>query len=308
MKPWALTARQASMLREMNLAPLWRLRGREVSVVPEPGLLDEVQAITSPTRTEAVAPALGQAAEAASRVANVLPADAGLRQVWPDGASAQRRASEASPPMGKLLPEPLSPAPREATPDVAGADWMELEARIHACKSCGLCESRLQAVVGTGERRARWMFVGEAPGQEEDRAGLPFVGLAGQLLDAMLAALGLRRGEDVYIANAVKCRPPFNRTPMPEEIHACLPYLQRQIELVQPQLILALGRPAAYALLGQEVKINAVRGQVFERDGVPVVVSYHPAYLLRNPADKSRAWEDLLFARRVLTARSQNLD
>jgi len=144
------------------------------------------------------------------------------------------------------------------------------------------------------------MLVGEGPGAEEDQRGEPFVGQAGRLLDNMLAAIGLRRGEDVYIANAVKCRPPHNRTPERGEIAACLPYLERQIALVQPRLLLALGRPAAQALLAREVAISAARGRTFEHAGIPVVVTYHPAYLLRNPQDKAKAWEDLCFARRLM--------
>ena len=146
--------------------------------------------------------------------------------------------------------------------------------------------------------------MGEAPGREEDLRGEPFVGAAGQLLDRMLAAIGLRRGDDVYIANALKCRPPHNRTPQAGEVATCLPFLHRQIELLQPELIVALGRPAALALLGTEISISAARGKVLRAavSGLPVVVSYHPAYLLRNPQDKAKAWEDLCFARRTVEA------
>ncbi|TDN55696.1 uracil-DNA glycosylase family 4 [Azoarcus indigens] len=144
------------------------------------------------------------------------------------------------------------------------------------------------------------MLVGEGPGAEEDLRGEPFVGQAGKLLDNMLAAVGLKRGEGVYIANAVKCRPPHNRTPESGEIDSCLPFLARQIELVQPKLLVALGRPAAQALLNMEVRIGAARGHVFRYRDTPVLITYHPAYLLRNPQDKSKAWEDLCFARRIM--------
>lgn len=144
------------------------------------------------------------------------------------------------------------------------------------------------------------MLVGEGPGAEEDQRGEPFVGQAGRLLDNMLAAVGLTREEGVYIANAVKCRPPHNRTPEAGEIAACLPFLERQIALVQPRLLIALGRPAALALLNTEVSIGAARGKRFDRKGIPVVVTYHPAYLLRNPQDKGKAWEDLCLARRLV--------
>lgn len=180
------------------------------------------------------------------------------------------------------------------------ADWAELEAQIRRCRACELCQNRQQAVPGTGDHQATWMLVGEAPGADEDMAGLPFVGKAGQLLDAMIAALGLNRTQGVYIANAVKCRPPENRTPETAEMDACNAFLNHQIAWIQPQIILALGRPAAYAVLGQEASIQSMRGAVHyrEQDGrkIPVIVTYHPAYLLRQPAEKSKAWQDLLLA------------
>jgi DNA polymerase len=144
------------------------------------------------------------------------------------------------------------------------------------------------------------MLVGEGPGAEEDQRGEPFVGAAGKLLDAMLGAIGLKRGEGVYIANAVKCRPPHNRIPQADEIATCFPYLERQIALVRPRILIALGRPAAQALLATEVSIGASRGRIFHYRATPLVVTYHPAYLLRNQADKAKAWEDLCFARRLL--------
>ena len=190
-----------------------------------------------------------------------------------------------------------------ATVSAEGLGWDELEQRIRACHACRLSERRTQAVPGVGDREADWLFVGEGPGAEEDARGEPFVGQAGKLLDAMLASLGLARGQNVYIANAVKCRPPGNRTPEASEMAACQPYLERQIALLQPRIIVALGRPAAQTLLGGEVKINAARGRLFDRAGIPVVVTYHPAYLLRNPQDKAKAWEDLCFARAALAPR-----
>lgn len=204
-------------------------------------------------------------------------------------------------------------APVEADPDPAPAsvlrveksspatpDWDTLESEIRACARCGLCHQRQQAVPGVGDRQADWLFVGEGPGAEEDARGEPFVGQAGKLLDNMLASIGLRRGEDVYIANAVKCRPPNNRTPELEEIATCRSYLERQIALIQPKLIVALGRPAAQTLLQAEVKIGAARGQLHRYGEIPVIVTYHPAYLLRNLPDKARAWEDLCFMRATM--------
>lgn len=199
----------------------------------------------------------------------------------------------------RVVPEPVvneTPGTAASDDPVARMDWDALEASVRSCTRCGLHKQRRQAVPGVGDRKANWLFVGEGPGAEEDARGEPFVGAAGKLLDAMLGAMGKERGKDVYIANAVKCRPPGNRTPETEEIQACLPYLHRQIELLEPSMIVALGRPAAQSLLAREIKIGPARGQRFEFRGIPVVVSYHPAYLLRTPADKGKAWEDLCFA------------
>jgi uracil-DNA glycosylase len=171
---------------------------------------------------------------------------------------------------------------------------------VAACTACTLCRTRHRAVPGVGDPRAEWMFIGEAPGAEEDARGEPFVGQAGRLLDNMLAALGLDRRKGVYIANVLKCRPPNNRTPEPLEVDACRPYLERQIELIRPRLIVALGRSAASALLNVDASIASLRGRVHRLQGRPLIVTYHPAYLLRNLPDKAKAWEDLLFARRVL--------
>ncbi len=194
--------------------------------------------------------------------------------------------------------QPVPPAP--VGEDIASMDWGTLAHTVAGCRACALCEQRKQAVFGVGDKRAQWLFVGEGPGAEEDARGEPFVGQAGKLLDAMLAAIGLKRGEGVYIANAVKCRPPDNRTPQAAEIAACNPYLQRQIALIAPRLIVALGRPAAQALLGREVNISEVRGKLFDVGGTPLIITWHPAYLLRNQHDKARAWEDLVFARQQM--------
>jgi len=189
-----------------------------------------------------------------------------------------------------------------ALPDVSALDWDSLEEAVRTCRQCGLCAQRKQAVFGVGSRSGPWMFVGEGPGADEDEQGDPFVGQAGKLLDSMLAASGLARGRDVYIANVVKCRPPGNRTPTPEEAAACAGYLDRQIELVAPRLLVALGKTAAIRLLGTEASLASLRGRMHRYKGIPVVVTYHPAYLLRTLPDKARAWEDLLFARHALAA------
>lgn len=183
---------------------------------------------------------------------------------------------------------------------VPSMDWTALRETVAACTACGLCKRRKQAVFGVGSETAPWLFVGEGPGADEDEQGEPFVGQAGKLLDGMLAAVGIRRGREAYIANVVKCRPPGNRTPTPEEAGACAPYLDRQIDLIAPRLIVALGKTAAIRLLQTEASLGSLRGQVHSYRGTPLVVTYHPAYLLRNLPDKAKAWEDLLFARRTL--------
>lgn len=184
--------------------------------------------------------------------------------------------------------------------------WQALRSSVAGCTQCPLHESRTQTVFGVGSESADWMVVGEAPGAEEDRLGEPFVGRAGHLLDEMLKALGQSR-DTVYIANILKCRPPNNRDPRPEEAARCAPYLQRQIELLGPRIILAVGRVAAQNLLATDATIGRLRGRIFHYgDGqVPVVVTYHPAYLLRRPSEKAKAWKDLLLASRVAAGRLQ---
>ena len=180
-------------------------------------------------------------------------------------------------------------------------DWVELEAAVRSCTKCSLHATRIQTVFGVGHHRAQWMFIGEAPGGDEDRQGEPFVGRAGQLLNAILFAIGLKR-EEVYIANVLKCRPPGNRDPQPEEVTQCEPYLLRQIELIKPRLIVALGRHAAHSLLKTEVPLGKLRGQRMYYHGTTLLVTYHPAYLLRNPADKRKVWDDLCLAKTVMAA------
>jgi uracil-DNA glycosylase len=179
-------------------------------------------------------------------------------------------------------------------------EWIPLKAAVSGCVSCGLHKTRTQTVFGVGDEDADWMLIGEAPGAEEDRLGEPFVGQAGRLLDNMLAAIGLKRGDNVYIANVLKCRPPGNRNPQPEEVAKCTPHLLRQIELIKPKLIVAMGRFAAQTLLNTDASIAALRGSVHRYAGVPLIVTYHPAYLLRNLPDKAKAWADLVFARKTM--------
>ena len=212
-----------------------------------------------------------------------------------------RRGLEEEPGAADPAPAPgpaQQPAPA-AAPATAldGVEWHELQQRVAGCTRCELHATRTQTVFGTGSTRARWMFVGEAPGAEEDRQGEPFVGRAGQLLNAMLDAVGLSR-QQVYIANILKCRPPRNRDPRPAEAASCREYLDRQIELLDPVLIVAIGRIAAQNLLATDAALGRLRGRVHELGPAkrPVIVTYHPAYLLRSPREKRKAWHDLLFA------------
>ncbi|WP_027799544.1 uracil-DNA glycosylase family protein [Paraburkholderia dilworthii] len=182
-------------------------------------------------------------------------------------------------------------------PAIHTLDWDALSERASTCERCRLCEKRTKTVFGVGDRNADWMLIGEAPGENEDRVGEPFVGQAGKLLDNMLRSLTLARDANVYIANVIKCRPPGNRNPEPDEVARCESYLQRQVGLVKPKLIVALGRFAAQSLLKTDASISSLRGRVHEYEGVPVIVTYHPAYLLRSLPDKAKAWADLCLAR-----------
>jgi DNA polymerase len=236
----------------------------------------------------------------------------------PAAAAAPATAAALAPAKAAAdaVPAPAAPVPtanaRPAPPgqpqqrtDVATLGWDELRAAVAACQACALGRSRQQTVFGVGHPHAHWMIIGEAPGEQEDRQGEPFVGAAGQLLDNMLQAIGLTRAEapperQVFIANTLKCRPPKNRNPEPAETAQCAPFLARQIALVQPRIILAMGRFAAQALLTSDEPLGKLRGRVHQYRGVPVVVTYHPAYLLRTLADKARAWEDLCLAATVV--------
>lgn len=252
-------------------------RERQIAMLREIGVPTWLPAAT----------AAAEGAVAAQAVPDALPAAA--------PAPAPNRGAEAS-------PAAASGAVRVDAGRVAGLGWDDLRAAVAACQACGLCQTRRQTVFGVGHPQAHWMVVGEAPGEQEDLRGEPFVGAAGQLLDRMLAALGLTRAEaaesftparQVYIANTLKCRPPRNRNPEAAELAQCEPFLIRQIELLQPKVILAMGRFAVQALLRSDEAIGRLRGRVHHYQGVPLVVTYHPAYLLRNPADKAKAWDDL---------------
>jgi len=213
-------------------------------------------------------------------------------------AVAARPAQAASHPAAVAFAAPTAAAAEARAAAIAGMDWQDLKAAVQGCTICGLRAGCTQTVFGVGDESARWMMVGEAPGADEDRRGEPFVGRAGQLLNSMLAAVGVKR-EQAYIANILKCRPPNNRDPKPEEAELCRPYLERQIALVKPRLILAVGRIAAQNLLQTDTPIGRLRGTVYKLGDLPVVVTYHPAYLLRSPGEKRKAWDDLKLAMRV---------
>ena len=217
----------------------------------------------------------------------------GLGPVW-------RLRQEKNPPVSAETRTAETGGSREE--QVARMQWPELKAAVHNCTACGLRAGCTQTVFGVGDASANWLLVGEAPGAEEDRLGEPFVGQAGKLLDNMLAALGLARDNNVYIANVLKCRPPGNRNPEPQEVATCSPYLLRQIDLIRPKLIVAMGRFAVQTLLNTDATIGSLRGKVHQYHGVPLVVTYHPAYLLRNLPDKAKAWADLVFARRTIAS------
>jgi DNA polymerase len=230
--------REEAVLRELNLYPLWKRKGR-----------------VAPMQAEAPAP-MPTAVEARAEIAL--------------GNSREQTIRELG--------------------------WPELKTMVRDCTACKLRAGCTQTVFGVGDEKAAWLFVGEGPGADEDAQGEPFVGQAGKLLDNMLMAIKLKRGKDVYIGNIVKCRPPGNRTPEADEIATCVPYLQRQIALIQPKIIVALGKTAATALLGKDATLASLRGRLHEYCGIPLVITYHPAYLLRTPADKAKAWQDLCLA------------
>lgn len=283
-----LDERQRAMLAEMGIRVWWPQK--------QPSPLPEVTAVRS--ELDAIRPEFGT-----------------VRPEPVEGQAASARHQQAQPERGITQPERgaartaqvQGAVPAEAVPLPPGVDqmdWGTLQATVAQCRACGLCQGRKNTVFGVGDRSAQWMVIGEAPGENEDLQGEPFVGQAGKLLDNMLKAIGLNRaveGEQdgqagVYIANTLKCRPPGNRNPDPLELQTCAPYLARQVALVQPKIILAMGRFAVQSLLQTTEPIGKLRGRVHQYEGVPVVVTYHPAYLLRNPADKAKAWADLVLA------------
>ena len=253
-----MSAHRDEILKELGLWPVWRLRKPP-------------------------------AADALSGSAGASPAV----EVLSDSTGSSPARPKRSPSVAGGVPAlPLDPHAAE----IMGMDWLQLKAGVAGCTACPLHKGRNKTVFGVGDEQAEWLFIGEGPGADEDAKGEPFVGQAGKLLDNMLAAIGLKRGQNVYIANTVKCRPPGNRNPEPLEVAQCEPYLHRQIELIRPKLIVALGKVAAVNLLKREASVASLRGKVLEYQGTPLIITYHPAYLLRSLPEKAKAWEDLCFA------------
>ena len=261
------------MLRELNLYPQWVRRSHNVSVAEAP--------VPAPIAGDVEAVAAATVIEPASRLGG-------------GEADTQRSA------MGIVALNPsYESSPSDRGDGIANLNWSELKQQVRDCTACKLRAGCTQTVLGVGDEKADWLFVGEGPGADEDARGEPFVGQAGKLLDNMLMAIKLKRGKNVYIANIVKCRPPGNRTPEADEIATCLPYLERQIALIQPKLIVALGKVASNALLGRDATIASLRGKLHDYHGIPLIVTYHPAYLLRTPSEKAKAWQDLCLAVRT---------
>ncbi|QRQ88816.1 uracil-DNA glycosylase [Cupriavidus oxalaticus] len=301
-------SRRARFLEALGITAEWVPRARDDA--PQAEAVSEAVAFVEPVVEPVVEPAVEHIAEviaepvtvaapAAAPVVEAAPAiETAIPVVPVDLVEAPVSRARPEPSLVPAGPEPDSAqAEREAA--IAAMAWPALDAAVAGCTACGLCQTRTNTVFGVGDRQAEWMLVGEAPGENEDLQGEPFVGQAGKLLDNMLGALGLARGRNVFIANVLKCRPPGNRNPQPAEVAQCEPFLRRQIALVRPRVIVVLGRFAAQSLLRTTTPIGKLRGTVHTYEGIPVVVTYHPAYLLRTLTDKARAWEDLCLAREV---------
>lgn len=314
---------QRIWLREIGMERLWMRpapAAARPAVVPQAPVSEPVLAPglapAAPARDIAPAPVSPTVASPAPAVPQAVavsaaPAEPVVPTTRSNGrpgipASILNRTGPPPRPVPKAAEDEAVEAPRiPVAQAVKNATLDELREQVVACTACGLCDGRRHAVFGQGATPTRWLVVGEAPGEQEDRQGHPFVGRSGQLLDAMLAAVGMSRETDVFITNVIKCRPPGNRNPKPEEIAACSPYLMRQIALLKPERILVLGRFAAQTLLGTDATIGSLRGRVHalktdEGVEIPVIVSYHPAYLLRSPSEKARAWQDLKLASRMV--------
>jgi len=270
------------MLNELELLPVWK--SRQIS---QPAVIEKV--------TETVIASEYMPAQ-------IIP----VESLQPEPVELEASQAELTPVELTIVEsaetEPNLLVKQARSASIMQMDWPSLQACVSACQACNLAQTRTQTVFGVGDPNADWLIVGEAPGAEEDRKGEPFVGQAGKLLDNMLAAIQLKRGSNVYIANVLKCRPPENRDPHGEEVVQCDPFLKRQVELIKPKLIIALGKFAAQSLLASDATVTSMRGKLHDYHGVPVIVTYHPAYLLRNLPDKAKAWEDLCLAKRTMAS------
>ena len=295
------------VLAEIGVGPVWVRRHVTAAQANESQVASVVSVALAPSSPDeqvsaaATAPVLAPvSASAPTRPAAALPQDDGLPS-WlteMDGVDAESVSPGFIPDDDEDDDVPVA----RVNPAIQTMDWGKLKDTVTACQQCGLCQGRKNAVFGVGDEKAKWLFIGEGPGRNEDQQGEPFVGPAGKLLDNMLVAMGLKRGDNAYIANIVKCRATDadgkDRVPSPQEIASCLPYLQRQIALIEPTVLVALGKTAALALLGLDpaTPVSKLRGTVHRYQGLPLVVTYHPAYLLRQLGDKSKAWSDLCLA------------
>lgn len=300
------------VLRELELLPVWRPRA--APALPDNEAVKRPAPVSAAAPNAAGAPATMKASTPETAAASAAGEEEAMRTEYQElpAGEPQMPVEEIPPAEPAILQAPLeaedidvpsaaeSPMGDDRRERIMRMDWPELQQAVEHCPACNLCQTRTKTVFGVGDLDADWLLIGEAPGAEEDRKGEPFVGQAGRLLDNMLAAIRLKRGDNVYIANVLKCRPPDNRDPHGEEVYQCDPYLKRQVELIRPRLIVALGKFAAQSLLNSKDSIASMRGKQHDYHGVPVVVTYHPAYLLRSPGDKAKAWEDLCFARDLM--------
>jgi len=306
-------AASAQVLEEIGVGPIWVRRHLAVDaavvaavaaeeVVPVAAAAASPERVITSKRELAAAPVAPVAAPAIARPAPARPAAAAQDDGLPAWLSEMDGADMVSSGFMPYDDEEDDEPVVKINPAIATMDWGKLKETVADCQQCGLCKGRKKTVFGVGDEKAKWLFIGEGPGRNEDMQGEPFVGPAGKLLDNMLVAMGLKRGDNAYIANIVKCRPTDesgkDRPPTPQEVASCMPYLQRQIDLIQPTVLVALGKTAALSLLGLDpaTPVSKLRGTVHRYRDLPLVVTYHPAYLLRQLGDKSKAWADLCLA------------
>ncbi|QLI80462.1 uracil-DNA glycosylase [Chitinibacter fontanus] len=300
--------RRALILNELGLNPVWVRHEvlAQLQVIEEPSSITVVAQPTPVTNTpnphfSPIAQAAHQRMEATIATAPETPSQVAKGPSQEAAAIHQVLKARNTPAARQVaLTSENTPQLDQRTQHIMQLDWDQLQQAVRECTACELCQTRTQTVFGVGDPQAQLLVVGEAPGADEDAQGEPFVGKAGKLLDNMLASIGQRRGQKIFIANVLKCRPPANRNPQAHEVAQCAPFLARQIELIAPKVLYASGRFAIQSLLNNDAPISAQRGKIHQYRQVPVVVSYHPAYLLRNMPDKAKAWQDLLLLKSQL--------